>query len=755
MAIAGFALASLLTAQLMLSSAIHGTSYRGPDGGMIQSTVLAALRFGGLFDVTNINPLQGVGSQMLPKNAWANPAFWPFAIFKRELATELSSAIALGCFALACYIMARCFDLPVVPSALAAQLCIVLFAPTIFIVDTPRNFSATPADAVTYAPYMVALGLLARLQPASPRQFVFVTIGIAACLFYSIYCDPAFTMIPAVSWAVAFATVLLYPPRLNEIAIRGAAVVCCLGLLVVSGAAVYLYSLSEYSARIQYAAVVDRIRNIGQVTVCSFSSFIYYFYIAFALGLAAGLLAARGRARTLVMAAALSWLFYLGYSVVYLLLLDAPWVFPMPLYVEQCLFVLLMTGAVAGGWALLQSKTVFNTVRSVFGNLSAGKDAPAGGEARWRGLASGAVVALSIAVVALTPLRVASFAIRDASPLAQTFYWPWADEPELIRFLTERVALKIGSPFQGSVNFLTGNDDGTIDDLWSRGIPTVNEYSQTVTAPSFYFMHALLKRDVRGMLNRFEFYWRNGSYSPNYWPIAQLLGVRFAVERWAIPEQFDPGLSLSTFPYHVPKQPEPEPPGLWYVYELPRPNLGNYSPTEVTTARSGAAITAAMSEPGFDFTKRVVLSSAVEERLVTAQKLRLSVIRNGLHLSGHSDAASLVVLPQEFSHCLRARDNRVRLVRADLVLTGVIFSGDVDTDIVFEYGILSPWCRLADLADIKSLDLEIDLRRPHLTGGRLFPDWRNAVTRLEAAIQALERPCNALPRIICERLPGR
>src|SRR5262249_50330885 len=160
----------------------------------------------------------------------------------------------------------RCFDLPVVPSAIAAQLSIVLFAPAIFIVDTPRNFSATPADAVTYAPYMVALGLLARLQLADPKQFVLITIGIIACLFYSIYCDPAFTMIPAISWAAAFATVWLYPLRLNGIALRGAALVCCLGALIASGAAVYLYSLSEYSARIHYAQIVDRVRSVDLVT---------------------------------------------------------------------------------------------------------------------------------------------------------------------------------------------------------------------------------------------------------------------------------------------------------------------------------------------------------------------------------------------------------------------------------------------------------------------------------------------------------
>ena len=94
--------------------------------------------------------------------------------------------------------------------------------------------------------------------------------------------------------------------------------------------------------------------------------------------------------------------------------------------------------------------------------------------------------------------------------------------------------------------------------------------------------------------------------------------------------------------------------------------------------------------------------------------MRLSIIRGGLHVSGHSDGTSLVVLPQQFSHCLRAHDSRVRLVRVNLMLTGVIFSGDVDTDILFDYGIFTPYCRLADLADVKRLDLKIDLRMAHL-----------------------------------------
>jgi len=62
----------------------------------------------------------------------------------------------------------------------------------------------------------------------------------------------------------------------------------------------------------------------------------------------------------------------------------------------------------------------------------------------------------------------------------------------------------------------------------------------------------------------------------------------------------------------------------------------------------------------------------------------------------------------------------VRLVRANLMMTGVIFLGDLDTDILFDFDIFSPRCRRADLADMKRLGLAIDLRMPHLSGDQIF-----------------------------------
>ena len=117
--VAIFALGTLLVGQWMLSTAIHGSNYFGSDGMMVQAITLAAVHFAGIFDVTNLSPINGMGSQMLPKNLWANPSLWPFAFFDKELVTDISALIALAIFVVACYVMARCFDMPVVPSAVS------------------------------------------------------------------------------------------------------------------------------------------------------------------------------------------------------------------------------------------------------------------------------------------------------------------------------------------------------------------------------------------------------------------------------------------------------------------------------------------------------------------------------------------------------------------------------------------------------------------------------------------------------------
>src|SRR5215471_14924178 len=68
LAVAGFAFLTLLVAQWMLVTSIHGTNYDGLDGKMAQATILAAVNFTAPFQLTTISPIEGLGSQLLPLN---------------------------------------------------------------------------------------------------------------------------------------------------------------------------------------------------------------------------------------------------------------------------------------------------------------------------------------------------------------------------------------------------------------------------------------------------------------------------------------------------------------------------------------------------------------------------------------------------------------------------------------------------------------------------------------------------------------
>src|SRR5262245_10520055 len=500
--VAGSALLMVLAAQWILSNAIHGTNYYDGDGKPVVATIVTAFRFGGVFHVTNINHIEGVGSQLLPKNVWANPAFWPFGWLDKETAADVSALVALACFASALYFMMRCFDVPVLPSALAGQSCITLFAPTLLLVYTPAGFCLTPGDAVVYAPYMAALGLLGRLDPGSWPRFGLIAAAISLLVLYSIYCDPLWTMIAAISWAIPFAVVTLGPLRLKAILVRAAALACCLALLLVTGIAGYLYTLSQYTARVQFPEALDRARVPTLVSAMTYSSNMKYFYLACVFGALLGLLTLAGRSRVLAAAALTAFAAWGAYSTVYLLLLNATWVAPIPLYVEQSLFALCLAGGVAGfygaltaiaravgrGAALLKQRTADVLRRPASVSLSAQAVAETRRRPSRRSEFFG--LALSLICTAIIPAKAVSYAMTDAKQWAQLYYEPWLDEPELVAFLAQNVGLAVGRPVRGSVAFwdLNAQTQPTAVNLWAYGVHTIDEYSQLVTPPALYFL---------------------------------------------------------------------------------------------------------------------------------------------------------------------------------------------------------------------------------------------------------------------------
>ena len=743
--IAGLGLCMLLLAQLMLSRAIHDTNYFSNDGKVLRATIHAALDFGGRFNVTNLNQLGGAGSLLQPQNAWANPAYWPFAILSDQgLASNLSALVALGCFTIGCYIMVRCFGLPVIPSVVAAQCCIVQFAPAVLLLGAPVKFAFNPGFAVVYALHMAALGLLSRLEPGSWRRFGVVAGALFVLFWYSLYCDPMWAAINGMVWTVAFAVVVLGSRQPRTILARAAALGCYFAAFLASGAFAYLYALAEFTARLFFPATLDHAHDPRLVSVLVYSPNMKLFYLACLAGWLLGLISLRGRPRLLVVAAAASFGCFVAYSVSFLVLTSVTWPLPIPMYFEEGLFPLYLSAAIAGYWGAWGMA------------VSAGVRLAAGGGRRLAALLSlpaalagsawprppaplrlGALMA-GVATVALIPAAATNYAVNRAAPVAESYASRLPDEPEFARFFADKIGLALGRPFRGSVLFWSGASwDGMVETdyaraiLWPLGVPLMNDYSQMVAPQAIYLIDRLFQPAEKFYLNRFSPF-AAPERATVFWNAVQMLGARYAVNSVPLPAPYERGYPLITLPH----RPFGKEPGLWYVNELPHPNTGNYSPTEVAVEPSAPAMIAAMAGPDFDFTRTAVLPMAIRDALVPAADMRMSPIRDGWHISGRSDGTSLVVLPLQFSHCLSARDPRVRVLRADLMATALIFSGTIDTDLTFEFGIFAPLCRLADIKDARQLRMQVDYRMPHLRGGPRLPDWHEAMSALRAAATA-------------------
>src|SRR5262245_16754390 len=491
-----FGFIALVGAQLVMVTTIPATNYDGADGMAAQAEILTTLEFAKRFDISNLNPLRGLWPQMMPMNVWVNPAYWPFAFFHKELAVEISGVAALICYALACYLMARLFDLPRLPSVVAAQLSIMLFAPAARALAFSAVFVSIPGLAVVYAPHLLALGLLARLSPNRPQVFI-IAAGILALLFYSLYCDPLWTMVSGVAWIVPFAVVTFGPLRRDTILVRCAVLGGCVAVLLLSGALEYVYSLSQYTARVQFPDLSQRARSLETTSVFFVSAYAKYFYWACAPGWALGIWRLLGRPRLLVLTAAVSALSFLAYAAAYLHLAGNWWL-PVPIYIEHALFGLFWTGAIAGYWG--------------------GLEALAAGARRWMNASDGVGLGAGLqrirlpslssaqAAAATAIMAVAAASIVPAIPIAKTLRYPkelakywhegWPDEPELRQFLETNIGYRVDPRFRGSAFFYTfGYDEFlTMDALWVARVPTANEYSQLVTPQAIYFVHELIKR---------------------------------------------------------------------------------------------------------------------------------------------------------------------------------------------------------------------------------------------------------------------
>jgi hypothetical protein len=300
--------------------------------------------------------------------------------------------------------------------------------------------------------------------------------------------------------------------------------------------------------------------------------------------------------------------------------------------------------------------------------------------------------------------------------------WPRPTQrTQLVEYLHQRVGMDSGdgSPFRGAVATFVGYDEtreanwhtlfhtdyvnvaqGSGNQhrglgLWEHNIPTLFDYNYLVPPAYYATTSRLLARPAdRQERNLIVFSKLNERYLAS-------LGVRFVItdfpaphlaERFKLESQND-GKSH-------------------YVYELAKPNLGDYSPTRCRTVASAAEALAALQQQDFDFQNDVILFEEMPQPLVEANLQEAAFGRGGMRIRASSAGESLLVLPLPYSACLELIEDSLpdsqppRLVRVNLSQTGLHFSGSVDATIRYGYGPFDhSFGMLADYFELKKLGL--------------------------------------------------
>jgi hypothetical protein len=229
--------------------------------------------------------------------------------------------------------------------------------------------------------------------------------------------------------------------------------------------------------------------------------------------------------------------------------------------------------------------------------------------------------------------------------------------------------------------------------LHAFGVPGLFQYTPTIS-PSFY---ALTSRLLALPDDKQE---RNIVVTRKFEPrILAMLGVRYVITDLAYAGDASLRASLAT------------PDRTLLLYEIAEPNLGNYSPTVVTAAGAAVETLRRLADPGFDPRHEIVADLPQQNSvLVPARNARLTFLGDSLKIEAESDGRSILLLPLEYSRCLRVSTfaaEKPILIRANLLETGVLFSGRLNADVSLQTGaFIDPACRLRDLMDVRALRID-------------------------------------------------
>jgi hypothetical protein len=715
-------------------------------------------RFGGVMVGVGMDPLSGLGNIATPFNTWLFPSYlvaagragfvedWPLSY--ATAATMLFATTA---------ICGRIHGLSTGVCVAGAWLLTMLTWP----VYTPPKVIAlwlyTPQPAEIVSACVLTASAALRLGQAGLRSALWLSVAVFAGISYIVIARPTFLVLVVPTVAMAAATGLIFAPgRRGKLHVVG----CWTGILLlclVCGYFHYAAGLFSYTAAGVFPDLGKRIPGLwgGEASMLFWSRFdsLRTFFeepcrVLIAGGIAGALaMSILGTRRQRILGACVlsTELIFIGIGISNYKFNF--WFGPVIWYFECFLlpfhalcFAYLLVVPASLAW---RAGLLWKHGRSGMSEDRIGKIP----------FSSRAAAAIAIALPILLALHAVNIGKR--MKLASDTYVGYdfgsalpQPESRITRLLKQEATLVAGKPFRGRVATMLGRvlpeerywgryalthyifqfGTGNLHEgpgLWQDGIPTVFEYNPLMTPAYLAFIRTFLTEPEEVVLRNLI-----GTRRMNA-RILRMLGAKFVItdlplQDLQLREKLDVPVSAP-----VKKRLELEKYSFdqvtLYLYELSGVNLGQFSPVRVLAAKDANQALTLLSDPALDPADTVVVMESVPASLRRATLQHFSIDRDSYRVRASSEGTALLLLPVEFSRCLRVDVSRgegePRLLRANLLLTGILFEKHLDAEIRFRSGPFgASRCRLQDRSDAADMQMRDAFRdRPEF--GKL--GWRD------------------------------
>jgi hypothetical protein len=736
-----FLIALALTSSLVWRAwtIVGASTYQGGDGKVYQSLLRMFREFAPAFHINILNPLQGAAGFAYPMNIWANPVYWPFFSDDRLFAAQASTLIAYIALSTALFFLARTWRLPLGASVAGSLSGIVVFPLFSFICGYATLLTINPEAAMSASLMIIAASLSYRVTDLKWKSLVGTALWLALALGYSVYSNPAWFVGAGFIFAPLFAFCILDTRSGRVIAARTAPFVIAFAFLYAAGLVDYIRTLFGYSSRIYFPSQWSRPQDLPYASWSFAEPRLLWVYLFFLSGWVVGLIFGDRRARKAILACLFLFAVFLIEVSVYLFA-PIPWSATLPVYDEILMGPMYALGALVGYSSLVA--TAWHALILAPASKVATLLLPPGGGGRRSALLTNAVRAIPVLTgLAFVPALAAWYVNQEiyagkyTPRLINSLTEPWPATGELVGYLRDAIGLQSVRRFRGAAflrPYFTYESALVLADVWWNFIPTLNLYN-TFKTPTFYYLelpwtypHLDLDAPTTKML--------------------QALGVRYVVQgsvegeqgSYVLPDdallrlELPPVLVASKKVTHV-------------VYEYPHPNLGDYSPTKVVVAADAASTVQYLRGTSFDPRQSVILQEDIDAPLVPASGGRMFFERGAVRVQAESRATSIVLLPLQYSYCLRLSEAaKARLLPANLLQTALVFQGNIDLRIHFQYGVFSSRCRKKDLANLARLGI-FDDKSGGPPQAQLHPYAISSWAELPRAVRAVIKRLAASP----------